>query len=103
VTKIEATVLGPELTGLLLASRPAADQLPEIGRVDPHAAPLGTFPVTVTVIDAVAPSASEAKLHDTTWPEFFEVGLIVTGLVAGSVVAEAPDSHPAVPPWIFIA
>jgi hypothetical protein len=54
---IVAAVLGPELTELLLALSPVADQLPEMGSVDPQAAPFGTVPVTVTVIEAVEPLA----------------------------------------------
>jgi hypothetical protein len=101
---IVAVLLGPELTLVLSAVWPLADQLPEIGSDDPQAAPLGTVPATVTVIDAVAPSASEKPLQLIVWAWFFLLGLIDTvPVLAGLVVAEALDSQPAVPPWSFIA
>jgi hypothetical protein len=92
-----AAVLGSELTELLLALSPFADQLPEIGSVPQ--APFGTVPLTVTVIDAVAPLASEKPLQLTTWLGF---GLVVTVPVDGFLTVETTDSHPAVPPWTFI-
>jgi hypothetical protein len=75
---IVAVVLGPELTDRLLVSRAVADQVPEIGSVDPHAVPLGTLPDTVTVIEALAPLASEKPLQLTTCPWCFELALMLT-------------------------
>jgi hypothetical protein len=94
-------VLCPELTSVLLASRPVADQEPEIGSEDPQVARLGTVPDTVTVIEALAPLASVKPVQVTVWLPL--PGLMLTVPVAGLVVAVAFDSHPAVPPWIFLA
>ena len=98
-----AAVLGPERTVVLLVSGPLADQEPEMGSDDPRAAPLGTVPDTVTVIDVDAPLASEKPLQVTVWPWFLEFGLMLTVPALGLVVAGAFDSQPAVPPWRLIA
>jgi hypothetical protein len=100
---IVAAVLGPELTELLLVSRPAAVQLPEIGRVDPHAAPLGTVPVTVTVIEAESPLAREKPSQVIFVFGCLVLPEIVTCPAFGSVLTAPADAHPTVPPWIFIA
>jgi hypothetical protein len=101
VIEIVAAVLGPELTELLLTLSPVADQLPEIGSVEPHE-PFGTVPVTCTVIEAVEPLArlkglELLPLQVTTWAGLL---LIVTvPVLAGFVeVEDTPASHPAVPP-----
>jgi hypothetical protein len=93
-----AAVLGPERTVVLLVSGPLAGQEPEFGSDDPRAAPLGTVPDTVTVIDADAPLASEKPLQVTVWPWFLEFGLMLTVPALGLVAADAFDSQPAVPP-----
>ena len=69
---------------------------------DPRAAPLGTVPDTVTVIDADAPLASDKPLQVTVWRWFLEFGLMLTVPALG-LVAGAFDSQPAVPPWRLIA
>lgn len=97
------TVQGPERTVVLLVSRPLADQEPEMGSDDPHAAPLGTVPDTVTVIDADAPLASEKPLQVTVWPWFLGFGLMLSVPALGLVAADAFDSQPAVPLWRLIA
>jgi hypothetical protein len=74
-----------------------------MGSDDPHAAPLGTVPDTVTVIDADAPLASEKPLQVPVWPWFWGFGLMVTVPALGLVAAGVFDSQPAVPPWRLIA
>ena len=87
-----------ELTSLLFASRPVADQELEMGRLDPHVVPLGTVPETVTVIEALALAGSVKPVQVMVW-----LPLMLTVPVAGLVVAVAFDIHPAVLPWSFMA